>query len=81
MSIDKFRTWYEEEGKDMLPIKESLEVAWLNGEYTVKIENICKNCRYGQKDLNSKYYCRENVRESEHRLTNTPDFGCNKYNL
>ena len=81
MSIDSFRTWYEKEGKDMLPIKESLEVAWLNGEHTVKMENTCKNCRYSEQIDNTEYTCREDVKEHCYKSTNNEHFGCNKYNL
>jgi len=80
MGIDKFRIWYEEEGKDMLPIKESLEDAWLNGEYTIKHDNTCENCRYGTA-VNSGYVCSDGIKQYSYNKENKPSFGCNEYNL
>ena len=38
-----FEEWYEQEGKDMLPIKESLEVAWKTAAYN-KEESLVLRC-------------------------------------
>jgi len=55
-----FEEWYEQEGKDMLPLKESLEVAWKTAAYN-KEESLTSECI-------------EKTNSNGH-LTNYPQFG------
>ena len=55
-----FEQWYKKEGKDMLPIKESLEVAWKTAQY------------YKEESLTTEYI--DTTNENGH-LVEFPQFG------
>ena len=68
----KFRKPEDEDAKQHM---ESVIDMIFNG-----IENsVCKNCDYGGKDLDEKYYCNEGVVEHWKGINNFDDFGCNKF--
>ena len=79
---EPFDIWYEEEGKDMLPIKESLEVAWSNGAYVIQ-DRTCESCKYCLDAQSEEHYlcgmakCEDMNDYGQYIVTK--DFCCNKY--
>ena len=71
--------WYEEEGKDMLPIKESLEVAWSNGAYVIQ-DRTCESCRWYQEQYNDRNCKSDTIFVCKlYDIAHGKDFGCNKW--
>ena len=84
---ERFDIWYEEEGKDMLPIKESLEVAWSNGAYIIQ-NRTCESCKYWFQAITRDELFNNTTTPtcfmmvmSDDNYISTPDkdFCCNKY--
>ena len=80
----EFETWWENEGKDILPIKDSVKIAWMNAVYLTEEKfnsKLCKTCRFKEPYKGDMHECgilmALSIAGAEELISN--DYGCNKH--